>query len=140
MQLTDLPFIKDVKLSDNPKGRKTERIFWQVAPTGDFSKDGLTGTQYAREFLNYAQKEGHCPLVSIVKDMPREFSGIEIGFLSVIGTISQVGMVIGDSILEREISFQEEIGNLPKDTKDVHAAYTQAQDHAKEKVPLRLAS
>ncbi|HEX3862539.1 MAG TPA: hypothetical protein VHY35_12670 [Stellaceae bacterium] len=81
-----LSFVFD-RAPDDPDDKR--RCFWCVTPTGDYGVDCDTGERYAREYITYEQRDdwsgGHLQL--IVGDMPREFSGIEIGFLA---TISEV--------------------------------------------------
>ena len=72
--ITTLPFVQD---------RDGKRCFWAVKPTGDYTADCRTGQDYALRFLDYsAQSNGGAILQLIVPDMPREQSGIEIGFWS----------------------------------------------------------
>ena len=69
----DLPFI------DNSQGQIK---FWKVTPSDNYLNDILTGHTYAKKAINFMESQGLTPLFSkIVKDMPDEYSGIEIGFL-----------------------------------------------------------
>jgi len=67
-----------------PAGKKSRRCFWHVSPTGNYLADIETGNWLAVEYLDHDQG-GRPPLQWIVGDMPRELSGIEIGFLRLIG-------------------------------------------------------
>jgi hypothetical protein len=58
---------------------------WAVKPTGNFENDCNRGRAYAQEFAAYGQPGllGH-----IVKQMPSQHTGIEVGFLNAIASAS----------------------------------------------------
>ena len=96
-QLAALPFIATRGEAGVPKSRKhqTPRCFWHVKPTGDYGTDCITGEKYALAYLEYAAAlpvniACGC-LPSIVRDMPRNLSGIEVGFLSMIDFAAEAG-------------------------------------------------
>jgi hypothetical protein len=90
--IESLPFVFDQapKSRTNPK-----RSFWHVEPTGDFHKDCRKGSEFAFELLRYEQEEksGTSFLAMIVRQMPRDLSGIEVGFLETIGYAAQFGLL-----------------------------------------------
>jgi hypothetical protein len=67
------------------------RRFWNVHPTGDYIQDCDTGTRLALEYL-FCQEtaEGGC-LAGIVGDMPRELTGVEVGFLDLMERAAYAG-------------------------------------------------
>lgn len=72
-----------------PKGG---RIWWKVKPTGDYTEDCWTGERLALEYLNFVEKyPGGSVLQSIVCDMPRPLSGVEIGFLTMVCHAARTG-------------------------------------------------
>lgn len=77
-----LPFVgRDLREAGHP------RNFWDVSPSGDYAADCETGRMYAEDCLAYMRVNASPILLkSIVMAMPREFSGIEIGFLHVLGS------------------------------------------------------
>lgn len=78
-------FIKPAKRS---KGSFAKPLhFWSVNATGDYHADCLHGRDLALEYLAYeaANRDGPCQLASIVADMPRPLTGVEVGFLELVG-------------------------------------------------------
>ena len=64
-----------------------QRCFWHVEPTGDYGEECKIGQRLAIEYLRYRQRAdpgGHGVLGLIVRDMPPEHTGIEVGFLHII--------------------------------------------------------
>lgn len=78
---------RDGKALPKPERGQWERCFWNVRPSGHYAKDCATGRALALEFLAYEAEDEGGPgaLQLIVKDMPRDLTGIEIGFLSTVG-------------------------------------------------------
>ena len=76
------------------KGQLGNRNFWSVKPTGDYLKDCRTGQAYALQFLA-AEEASDCGtlLQNVVADMPRDtaFTGLEIGFMEIIGFAATAG-------------------------------------------------
>lgn len=83
MSAADLSFVADLPKT-SPKS--PPRTFWSVTATGDYSADCATGERLAREYLDYEKREHEGPplLPWIVADMPRDLTGIETSFLSII--------------------------------------------------------
>lgn len=86
--ITSLPFVRDATRAERRAGMPP-RIFWDVKPSGDYTKDCGTGARYAQLALEYMASQNFIPLLGwVVLDMMRngpEYSGIEVGFLSVFG-------------------------------------------------------
>jgi hypothetical protein len=59
------------------------RNFWHVEPTGDWVDENKIGRRLGLEYLEFQQRHDLPILGWIVKDMPREFTGIEVAFLGV---------------------------------------------------------
>lgn len=75
------------------KGTKlTPRCWWSVTPSGDYAEECEVGSAMALEYFDYCERPdgGNC-LAHIVADMPRELSGIEIGFLAIIDAAAKAG-------------------------------------------------
>lgn len=71
-----LPFVQDLS--------NDTRSFWVVNPCGDYSLDCALGRQYAYQTLEYIRKNDMTPLLFwIVRDMPKNHSGIEVAFCEV---------------------------------------------------------
>lgn len=86
-----LPFVRDSSEEDRVSGANP-RSFWVVDPTGHYGTDCSTGSHYAALALDYmvANRSPHL-LTWIVSDMmapPRRRSGVEVGFVSVIGRLA----------------------------------------------------
>lgn len=91
--LEALPFIATWGDPGVRKRRKDHvgRCFWHVKRSGNAWLDSLTGEKYALKYLEYlATAEIGC-LPSIVADMPRQRSTMEIAFLSLIDTAARSG-------------------------------------------------
>jgi hypothetical protein len=98
--IESLPFVFD----HAPKSRgNVKRSFWHVEPTGRYGEDCKTGTGFALELLRYQRKEdtGSSHLAAIVRHMPRDLSGIEVGFLETIGYAAQFGLLQA----ERQVAY-----------------------------------
>ena len=80
--ITKLSFVKD-----GPDGR----TFWNVTPTGDYTTDCDTGERLALEYLTAIEAGADHFLPTIVKQMPRQQSGIEVGFLTMVAMAAQAG-------------------------------------------------
>lgn len=69
------------------------RYWWHVKPTGDYGADCKTGEALALEYLAFEEKDesgaGH--LQVIVGDMPRDLTGIEVGFLATVSCAAGAG-------------------------------------------------
>ncbi len=85
-----LSFIADRKKAGLPEGR-FPRCFWNVKPTGDYVEDCDTGQRLALEYLRFIAAGNVPDLPAIVGDMPRPLTGIEVGFLSLVGSAAQTG-------------------------------------------------
>lgn len=76
------------------KGQLGNRNFWSVKPSGDYFQDCKTGQAYALLFLE-AEEVSDCGtlLQCVVADMPRDaaFTGLEVGFMEVIGFAATAG-------------------------------------------------
>ena len=94
-------FVVDREPSDAKK-HDFPRNFWNVTPSGDYSADCALGTRYALEYLAYGASidlnESPDILGWIVVDMPREFSGIEVGFFEIIGAAAVHGAAEGERL------------------------------------------
>ena len=86
--ITSLPFVRDTTQAERRAGMPP-RIFWDVKPSGDYTRDCETGKRYAGLALEYMVAERFEPLLGwAVFDMMRtgpDFSGIEVGFLMAFG-------------------------------------------------------
>ena len=98
----DLPFVADRKRSEPG----WPRCFWNIDQADDTT--GLTGEHYALAYLRWLRdhpddgRPGFLP--SIVADMPRDITGIEIGFLVIIDHAAQRG---GLAAAERLVAYWE---------------------------------
>lgn len=108
MTVKTLSFVVDRKSVGlpPPTGKQTPRCFWHVAPCGNYTKDLDVGVRLALEYLETHSEEGRplAPLQWIVCDMPREMSGIEIGFLSVVGAAATADSTAGRRYVERGVA------------------------------------
>jgi hypothetical protein len=91
LDLTDLSFVHEYWV--RPPARKRGmafRVFWAVSPSGDRSADVEAGRQMALEWLRVVGGLNIGPVLLgwIVKDMPRDLTGLEIGFLCTIGLVA----------------------------------------------------
>jgi len=95
--IESLPFVEDRV----PKSQTDiRRCFWNVQPTGDYGEDCRTGSRFAIEYLRYQvsfDSSGHLSL--IMRDMPRETTGIEIGFLSIIDIAAKSGLAQAEGVI-----------------------------------------
>lgn len=72
--LRQLPFVTETKEG---------LCLWAVEPTGDYSEDCATGRMMASLLLDHIQATNSPFLLGyVVKEMPKEMSGTEIGFFS----------------------------------------------------------
>lgn len=77
-----LPFTRD------GEGDGESRHFWYVDASGDWGDDSHLGSEYGRIYLEHVRRSRRGPLLAwIISDMVRKgkWSGVEVGFLSVIG-------------------------------------------------------
>lgn len=86
IEITDLSFI-------NVSDGKHCPVFWDVKATGDRNKDRIFGARYAIEYLEFEanQLAGYPILPSIIRDMPRKLTAIEVTFLGLIGYAATSG-------------------------------------------------
>ena len=81
--LAELSFVGD---RVNSRPHQFPRCFWTVKATGNYGEDCQIGHKLALEYLAMEEADvggpGH--LQMIVQDMPRELTGIEIGFLTMV--------------------------------------------------------
>ena len=84
---------RDGKTLPKPIGDQSGRCFWNVTATGDHTQDCDTGVRLALEYLAFeeADVEGGGHLQLIVKDMPRAFTGVEVGFLQMVSFAAGAG-------------------------------------------------
>ena len=91
--VASLPFVAD--RSPCAEG-EPPRHFWTVTPTGDYGEDCRSGDRYALTYLRFEAALNHNlhPFILpwIVSDMPRELTGIEIGFLTIVDAAAQHGI------------------------------------------------
>jgi hypothetical protein len=89
-----LPFVAD--LAPKAQAGSKRRCFWAVQPTGDYNDDCRTGHQFGIEYVRFVAKQrsdGHTGvLLQIVMDMPREHSGVELGFFEIIDIAASRGL------------------------------------------------
>lgn len=85
-EIIDLPFVDDVGM-----GEKQNRKFWNVQPNGDYGDECIIGKAHAFEYLQYSMMTNANHMTWIVKDMPRNLTGIEVGFLEIIGEYARTG-------------------------------------------------
>lgn len=88
-----LPFVVNRKRAGLPEGESLSGLcFWHVKPTGSYGADCEIGNMFAIAYLGL--RGGGPPLQWIVLDMieqGRSFSGIEIGFLGLVGKSAAFG-------------------------------------------------
>jgi hypothetical protein len=77
-----VPFVVDLPCPERKRSRR--HCSWHVSPTGNYSADLQTGAALAQQYLEFRDCVPR-PLQWIVGDMPRELTGIEIGFSRLIG-------------------------------------------------------
>ncbi len=69
------------------------RCFWHVKPTGGYAHDCEKGKALAFEYLAFEEADvggsGHLQL--IVADMPRQLTGVEISFLTMVSYAAGAG-------------------------------------------------
>jgi hypothetical protein len=70
---------------------KYPRHFWRVKPTGDYGADCEIGTRLGLEYLAYQNSHEASCLQHIVEDMPRDLTGVEIGFLTIVAHAAVAG-------------------------------------------------
>jgi hypothetical protein len=80
------------RLAKRSKGSFAKpRNYWSVNATGNYHEDCALGRVLALEYLAHeeANRHGPCLLAWIVADMPRPLTGVEIGFLELVGLQSR---------------------------------------------------
>jgi hypothetical protein len=84
---------RDGKTLPKPIGDQCGRCFWNVAATGDYTQDCDTGARLALEYLAFEEADVGTPghLQWIVEDMPRTFTGVEVGFLQMVSFAAGAG-------------------------------------------------
>ena len=67
--------------------------YWNVKATGDYDKDCALGGRLALEYLAFEEQDRGGPglLQHIVADMPRDFTGVEVGFLTMVSWAAAAG-------------------------------------------------
>jgi hypothetical protein len=94
-QIIDLPFV-------TPEGERP-RHFWTVTSTDDYGEDCRTGDRFALTYLRFEAALDHNlePFILpwIIRDMPRELTGIEIGFLTIIDAAAQHGIAEAERLV-----------------------------------------
>ncbi len=97
--ITTASFVVDRKKAGlpPPTGKQTKRCFWHVSPSGHYGEDCRTGEQLALEYLECQSSAAATGsyLSWIVADMPRDLSGIEIGFLMIVSVAAAAGRAEG---------------------------------------------
>lgn len=83
--IRSLSFIQDRK--------RGGRLFWNVSASGNYTIDCELGGRLAVEYLTYEeQDEGGAGLLQlIVRDMPRDLTGVELTFLQLVALQAKVG-------------------------------------------------
>jgi hypothetical protein len=84
-----LPFVVDLDKEDE-HGRR--RVFWRVAPTGDWCADCEIGVLFARQLFDSKPREMWPVILGwIVKDMiiAGHHSGIDCGFMTAVGYMTR---------------------------------------------------
>lgn len=92
--IANLSFVRSRSRSEREPNGLLPRCFWSVQPTGDIEADNDIGTALALEYLEFEASGHHGPgiLQYIVKDMPRELTGIEVSFLQLVGFAAAEGL------------------------------------------------
>jgi len=86
--VSSLSFVHD----EAPASKKDlRRCFWHVTSTGEVQADQETGQRLALEYLRFADDIGLEILPWIVMHMPRELTGVEVGFLDLVGRAAHQG-------------------------------------------------
>lgn len=83
---------RDGKTLPLAKAGLGRRGWWNVKPTGDYVADCKIGERLALEYLEHERRFGGPDLPLIVRDMPRELTGIEIGFLTTVSIAAAAGV------------------------------------------------
>jgi len=92
--------MRDGKKLPKATGTQLPRCFWNVRPTGDYRRDCRTGENLALEYLELQERPNSCSYLQIiVSDMPRELTGVEIGFLTVVAHSAAAGASAGRSVV-----------------------------------------
>jgi hypothetical protein len=100
-----LPFIADI----GPKKDK-KRGFWNVKPSGDYIKDCNTGAEYAFLYLAHCQRYQSTHILTwIVNEMPRDFTGVEVGFLSFIADAAQMNSIDPQTQYKRYLYITDQV-------------------------------
>jgi hypothetical protein len=81
------------KLSFVDSRRPGRRFCWNVTPTGNYGEDCCIGRRLALEYLAFEESDDQGPgyLQKIVEDMPRELTGVEVGFLTMVSYAAGAG-------------------------------------------------
>lgn len=85
--------VRDGKKLPKPEKGQWPRCFWHVQSSGDYGADCIIGEELALEYINFAALNTSCPSILgwIVSDMPRELTGVEIGFLDIVACCIPAG-------------------------------------------------
>jgi hypothetical protein len=93
--IAELSFVadRDGTTLPRPTDDQSPCCFWNVTPTGDYGKDCEIGGRLALEYLALEEADIHWPghLPKIVEDMPRQLTGVEVGFLVMVAYAAGAG-------------------------------------------------
>ncbi len=80
-----LPFVKE-------RSKDSEFHFWSVTTSGDYRQDYQLGELYAKKAIAFMHhKRLPAVLNWIIRDMPPDYSAVELGFLNYIATKAIIG-------------------------------------------------
>jgi hypothetical protein len=94
--------------------RKPEAVL-RPHPSGDYGNDCETGAGFALELLRWEEEQagGVSYLAMIIRQMPRDLTGVEVGFLETIGYAAHFGLLQA----ERRLAYWKHTG-----TEEAHGA------------------
>jgi hypothetical protein len=131
-----------------PKATKKQlpACFWNVAGTGHYGEDCEIGETLALEYLALEEADsngmGHLP--KIVGDMPRELTGVEVGFLCTVSRAAGAGAGTkniterDDLIIAMALAYAIEcVNRLPEEWREVRW-FTPAGDAVDQRDMERL--
>jgi hypothetical protein len=96
VEIPDLPFV-----GKRTKGRD-RNCFWDVKPTGSYVKDCQTGATYGAMALAFMGKDDFPSFLGwCAYDMPKDWSGIEVGFFHFISRVAMSSKIPVRSMLAR---------------------------------------
>lgn len=92
--IEDLSFVASrdgVQLPKYTEGQ-LPRCFWSVPTRGSYSAECDLGAELALEYLAFEENNPSCPILNlIVTDMPSPLTGVEVGFLIMVGFAASAG-------------------------------------------------